>query len=1311
MSYRDNRYVPRDRSPRFGDRRPFSNRPPSPTARDSRDAPRGPKLTDAVRDGPGTPSGPRRGGFGSRGDFRELRDAPPLGDGARRTWRDGRDGDFDYDRRDRDRRSPPRGRSPPRARRDSRERPYTNDLDIPRARRNSRDGPPSAGSNLSDAPRGFSSSIRGLARGRGRGTWDYRDRGRPYGDDRDRDGAFRARSRSPRPRLERDLSRDRRDYDRRDERREDERRFSIRDDRDLDRFRRDGAPSRTESRHPSGSSEHKPFGDGSEPNTPHPLSAASHADRGGNADSTSRRGSTALDPAAAKEARRDLEKGEIPTARTEPSRDRFVPRPSSPTSSGPQVPPQVPAFGGNIFGRPGGPTSNVWRAPQLQSRPSFGASTATAPAASLAAAAKPPPAGPRAQTAAAPPTGPKAERTQEPPKGPASDISVPVQSEKKEPTPDEKPTISSRLGPATSAAYESKPVTSAETTAPTFDVEPPKGPRMQSATTTSTAPASRVVPPVQPAAFQKSPQAPKANIPVSAPSGPRAGTGPSVSPPGMSANVPTGPRAERDNRLPPSAPRANIAGLFGSERAPPRGPAIRNPQWVRQGAPAYGRPSMIPAKRDLAGDEKPNMANIRRSPVFERSFSYNELAASKPAIVPTARSEPDDEMTSRRPWGSTQGNETIAKIESKEDVDMAEADEMSPSVASATARSTTKALPEPSSDSSDDDEELMGDMLADIHAKHDRQQAAVAARLIDLSQSKYRATSPFRRIAILDALTAADVPFKASAEATVSSPTISTGPVASSTTPLPSIERPTADMLTPKDEDVAMGETSPAPRKIIRVIPRERIPRSPTPELTALPFLIKGPPTPVSDPEQTRDSLSKDIMEGIEAEMKNHYASLDEHHDNLLEEYRKRYLVWRKHALALERREREEIEAKERAEREKLVGKTPEPDAAAAVAANLPLPTPTEGRRSHRFASQLDFDLAIQASLETAKEDAAKQEREAQHVQPDYEKEAEIPNMLSEREIQVRMFRDTNQARVAARAIEFYDFVPPVDDFTPEEHDILVAGYKADPKAWGKIAQSLPGRTFKDCINHYYSTKWTTDYKSLKDRRRRANRRKNAMRGARSALTGLGEKDGEDGTPAVTETGRPRRQAAPTFGEKEVDNDLASATAKKLAMGEQTAERATKRQKGSAKGEGRRKKGAQAQPLVARPTLSPTKVDKDRKERGPTAEPHDIMRDGIERWPGIPGVDDKLNGYAALTGRPELGFERLPADVAPSIEKDRVIENPRARGGTQTQRAGASSYWSVQEQTDFKRYVSYYGSDFQKISQLMGTKTHIMVCF
>jgi len=393
---RDNRYMPRDRTPpgsRYSDRRPsvasfgssYSGRGNDYGASVGRDnVPRGPRGAIDSRLPPPS-AGPRGRGFGGNTALRDFRDAPFGGDRAADRWRDG-----EYDRRDR-RPSPPRGRTPAREREDSRDR-SVKDIDTDRARRNSRDGPPSAGSNLSDPARTTTSTRGGFGRGRGRPDWEYRAPGRAFTTD-DRD-VFRPRSRSRGPRRERDRSVDSRDFDRRDdyrERREDERR-QFRDREDDSYFKRD-QPSRTEVRPAFESRASTASSLPQTPQTERPPSArASTAERASSGEikreyEAARRASVISDQGLQKD-RRDPVK---PDVRAESS--RYQQRAASP-------PPSVPQFG--TFK----PPSNVWINPANQNKPvPVQLSTVTTPQ-----APKAPTAAMKPHVAASPPTAPRADR-------------------------------------------------------------------------------------------------------------------------------------------------------------------------------------------------------------------------------------------------------------------------------------------------------------------------------------------------------------------------------------------------------------------------------------------------------------------------------------------------------------------------------------------------------------------------------------------------------------------------------------------------------------------------------------------------------------------------------------------------------------------------------------------------------------------------------------------------------------------------------------------------------------------------------------
>lgn len=61
-----------------------------------------------------------------------------------------------------------------------------------------------------------------------------------------------------------------------------------------------------------------------------------------------------------------------------------------------------------------------------------------------------------------------------------------------------------------------------------------------------------------------------------------------------------------------------------------------------------------------------------------------------------------------------------------------------------------------------------------------------------------------------------------------------------------------------------------------------------------------------------------------------------------------------------------------------------------------------------------------------------------------------------------------------------------------------------------------------------------------------------------------------------------------------------------------------------------------------------------------------------------------------------------------SVDRQGANERQR-RQQSQTQRQGASSYWSVVEQQDFTKYLRHFGTDFEAIANHMGSKTETMV--
>lgn len=158
-------------------------------------------------------------------------------------------------------------------------------------------------------------------------------------------------------------------------------------------------------------------------------------------------------------------------------------------------------------------------------------------------------------------------------------------------------------------------------------------------------------------------------------------------------------------------------------------------------------------------------------------------------------------------------------------------------------------------------------------------------------------------------------------------------------------------------------------------------------------------------------------------------------------------------------------------------------DAAAAIKASAkrvqaaPSPRKREsesyGRRNHRShtfgdvaRSEAEF-MEILASLEeqTARDPLVRARLTSARVCD----QAPVPP---------RPFASTNAAVVDKSVLMDRLRRYETDDFTPEEHELFEQAYLKTPKEFGKIADAV-GRSFNDCVMHYYRTKKTVGYKGL----------------------------------------------------------------------------------------------------------------------------------------------------------------------------------------------------------------------------------------
>ncbi|KAM5441674.1 hypothetical protein MferCBS31731_003355 [Microsporum ferrugineum] len=1343
------RFPSRDRSPlpsRYGDRGPPpphgpSHIPSGPRGNEDanstplgRDPPRGPKaLIDSSRGGHFLPSGPRGRGFSNRNDFRDrdrdrgdhsrdMRDGPPPRRG---------DGDRDWPRRDRgfDSRDGHgrmgfgrgRSRSPPmRDFRDSRDS-GPRELDIPRLRRNSRDGPISLNTALSDIP-----SMRGGSmRGRGRGD---RDRGRGRGmplDDRD---LFRGRSRSrdgwrdsrmdrdrDRNRDPRDRDRDRdrmldRDLDRRDrfDRRDDDR-WSQRDDRDrFDRaepWKKDRLLARIDTKTPAVISANP---SSAVSQTPTLLSiGASGAGPEEEPAGPRKASSTSSTP---RESRRPLERAEHATpirtpthvlhatpAQPEPPSERPTPQ-FSPSPA----PPEVPAFG-SLSGSnaPSAETPEPSRKPSQQpdvpkERPDLFPSTPIKP-----------------------PTAPRADRIDAQQRPDRSKTDVPLRSSR---PPTASPVVQpsymldhSHPVPALDRSITHEPASSNKprdsralsSTEQEFDLfpsllGPPSSGNVPSSTRASSLPTqSQLVP-------RKSPPPPPPPT--------------SLSPHSQPASIPTGPRAQqqRSNGQRPGAKVSN--------------------QWVRPGYVnrRLSATSSPPSKKELWDEGNRRLA--LESPFVPEGVSSSSGPAeeeAKPSITPVNGEENENKEkdkgkekevseASRDARGIGDENESQPMLAGVSEKLIHNVDDDTTMLDAPPARETEKIIEtqdgqeqqipmlfdEPSDQQSDDDDALDEEDFNQSEQRFEKEMLTLKSDIPPPTLQDPVVVDLLLKIQML-------------------------GMIADGAAP-PYLDQPGAAMeIESPDKPIAIIPLSGKEAEEVELMEEPRpiensagtavtIPIIEAKAVESLPFLSSGPPTPFSDMEtlqenyklhdRIKDSLLEDIIKQRNEVAKQHAA--------LRQEYARYYKSWRLKVREMDRKKEEARKA------DSVSSSTPPPPLAAAAAVPI-----IEGRRGYKLNSELDFQLALKASAITAQEESERRRDQEATVNPDMTREARIPDMLDEYQKKASLFQDTNQIVDPADAFTVFAFHPPPNDFTPEEHKAFTDAFMAHPKKWGKIAELLPGRTFQQCVMHYYSTKEEIKYKAKLNKKwtRKGRARKTARAPKSNALMAdLGIRPAYDAddteTPVVTDTGRPRRAAAPTFGDSNADTESNTPTPAPGKRGgakdssDQPTERGTGRRpgrgggggRGGRRGRGSGQQGASRAEAGTSTTTAAASCASIVPAVAPLPKPEvdgqvECLVDAVLR---AKEELEKPVEESVVRAKPVRSARNKEQQQVQPVQQGPEAADPDTKVGLGEGGYGSlqpTSYWSVPEQRDFPELVAHFGKDFEAISQFMKTKTPTMV--
>ncbi|KAJ5621109.1 hypothetical protein N7510_005093, partial [Penicillium lagena] len=461
-----------------------------------------------------------------------------------------------------------------------------------------------------------------------------------------------------------------------------------------------------------------------------------------------------------------------------------------------------------------------------------------------------------------------------------------------------------------------------------------------------------------------------------------------------------------------------------------------------------------------------------------------------------------------------------------------------------------------------------------------------------------------------------------------------------------------------------------------------------------LPFLHSGPPTPISDMEvyQENTTVRDRLKDTFLDELSKRQKEIAKKNATLREEYMSYYKPWR---LAVWDRDRHKDQ-----------NKSVTPGPVSPPAPILP-PTPapiSEGREGRRYKgnSELDFLNALKASEISAQEELERRRTKMATARPDLSREAVIPDMMEPHEEKASVYKDVNNIIEPENAMAVFGFVPRPNDFSPEEHTIFTDAFMAHPKRWGKIAESLPGRDFQQCIVHYYLTKEEIKYKAKLNKRwsRRGRGKAKSSRPKSNALIAdLGvvkpDFEGEE-EPQVTDTGRPRRAAAPTFGGD--TNEVGDGTPARRGQAGKDGEAAEKppgRRGARAGGPRTQRRGRAAQQEQKAQAMQAIPMGA-KMEMGGDGMLEGLPADAVDKEASIP----------MPRGRAPRGRTKEGMYVFESTETDMPAKQPETGYGS----LQPTSYWSVPEQRDFPQLLEHFGRDFEGISNFMKTKTTVMVC-
>ena len=589
-------------------------------------------------------------------------------------------------------------------------------------------------------------------------------------------------------------------------------------------------------------------------------------------------------------------------------------------------------------------------------------------------------------------------------------------------------------------------------------------------------------------------------------------------------------------------------------------------------------------------------------------------------------------------------------------------------------------------------------------------------------------------------------------------------------------DRPRTPTASPSSTPSPMGSRTPSDAGSIETESDESIKHLMISAHPGLPFYRPGPPLKPADYGFFHSNLQQHegIRELVVAQISAQKQATFERETDLKRKYCEYYGSWHERCLELEK----ESSRKKKSNSEPADTNGVSPAVTASTAAETPTAV---GRRAARAGDVVRSEAELEQVIKNlAEQDEQKADSGSK---PPGVKEAYVPAMILDPGERL-VFQDTNRLLQSDDEIKnafLYD-VPP-DDWTEPEQKLFCERYMQFPKQWGKIAQGIQGRDFKACILHYYMTKKAQGYKELQKgggKRGRGKRRKaaNPQKTRQSALIAdLGRRggeeedaDSEDVMPtAMTDSGRPKRAAAPVFGGESNNNQDPEAPGKRGGKGDDDESRTggTKRTRGNnniGRERGQKRARAPATPAVqptpppnvpvAQPALVPVLDKADGNEKEEKKEDlGDRETDAVHVLTGLSGVAEPLStpplaalqpvqpvstpsvviedkkpitipttptiSYAAPPDVPIVvpippSPQPLASPVEPSLMQATIKKEKIERGGgggVEKPVAQTSSYWSVPEQNDFPQLLAAYGTNWAAIAARLASKTTVMVRF